>query len=70
MKLQELIGQRVRVKDRKIVGKKHSAVLLAVSRDGSMGYLRLTKNRSKIEAHSHEISATVFGVELAHRNSC
>lgn len=70
MKLEELIGQRVRVKDRKIVGKKHFATLLAVSHDGSIGYLRLTKNRFKIEAHPHEISAMPFGLELAKRSPC
>jgi len=70
MKLENLLGQIVRVKDRRIVGKKHSALLLAVSRDGSIGYLRLKKNGSKIAAYSHEISPTAFGLELARRSAC
>lgn len=70
MKLEDLVGQRVRVKDRRIVGKKHSALLLAVSRDGSIGYLRLTKNRSKIQANHYEIFPIAFGLEMAQRNVC
>ena len=61
MKLKELLGQIVRVKDRRVVGKKHSALLLAVSRDGSIGYLRLTQNGSKIQARDYEIMRIAFG---------
>lgn len=64
MSLEKLIGQLVRVKDRRIVGKKHSAILLAVSRDGSVGYLRLqTKAGGKIQARHDEILPTAFGLE-------
>lgn len=70
MKLDQLIGQIVRVKDRRVVGKKHSALLLAVSADGSTGYLRLTQNGSKIERQQHEIVATAYGAELAQRSAC
>ncbi len=66
MSLETLIGQIVRVKDRHVVGKKRSARLLAVSRDGSLGYLRL-KNGSKIEARADEIAPTAFGFEMARR---
>lgn len=69
MNLETLVGERVRVKDRRIVGKKHSAILLAVSRDASVGYLRLTQNGFKIEARADEIVATAFGRELANRSS-
>ena len=63
MNLQELIGQIVRVKDRRVVGKKHFALLIAVSRDGSIGYLRLTQNGSKIERRDYEIKPTAFGLD-------
>lgn len=67
MKLETLVGQVVRVKVPGVVGKKQSAVLLAVSRDGSIGYLRTTKNRFKIQARDYEIFPTPFGRELAQR---
>lgn len=70
MELDKLLGQIVRVKDRHIVGKKHSALLLAISHDGSVGYLRLTKNGSKIQARDYEIFATAHGLELAQRRAC
>ena len=66
--LANLIGQVVRVKDRRIVGKKRSAILLAVSRDGSIGYVRLrNKAGTKIAARREEICATAFGLEMARR---
>jgi len=68
MKLETLIGQLVRVKDRRIVGKKHRAILLAVSRDGSLGYLRLCSSKAtKIERRPDEILPTAFGLEMATR---
>lgn len=66
-KLADLVGQLVRVKDRHVVGKKRSAVLLAVSQDGARGYLRLTKTGTKLEARADEIVATAFGEEMARR---
>jgi hypothetical protein len=65
--MRNLIGQIVRVKDARVVGKKRSGLLLAVSRDGSTGYLRLTKTGSKIEARSDQILPTAFGLEMARR---
>lgn len=66
--MRNLIGQLVRVKDRRIVGKKHSAILLAVSSDGSIGYLRLrTKRAPKVQARADEIIPTAYGLEMARR---
>ena len=66
--MKNLIGQIVRVKDRRILGKKRSALLLAVSRDGSTGYLRLCSLKAtKIEARHDEILPTAFGLEMARR---
>lgn len=64
MSLENLIGQIVRVKDRHVVGKKRSALLLAVSRDGSIGYLR-TRKGGKLQACGDQILPMAYGVELA-----
>lgn len=69
MNLQTLIDQIVRVKDRRTVGKKHSAILLAVSQDGLTGYLRLTKTGATIQARRDEILPTPFGLEMAQRHA-
>lgn len=68
MNLETLIGQLVRVKDRRVVGKKHRAILLAVSRDGSRAYLRLCSPKAtKIEVRPDEILPMAFGAEMARR---